>query len=409
MPVYGDRPASPYRIALSTPGALAFYLTAAPGRAGIAMTGLGLIWLVHWGSGSFGAAGIVGGAFAVAEAVAGPQVARAIDKLGQTLVLPLLLLVHGVAIAALILAVAHRAPVPAEAAIAVVAGTALPELGALSAARWSWLLDGDPALPSAFALEALSNELAFLVGPLLVSLVSTLVAPVMGSALAAALIVLGGAGLTLQTGTAPPTTRASEGLEPRRGRLLDPGFAVLVAVTLGLGVFFGAMTVSTTAFAVARGRAGLVGPLNALSSATGIAGGWLFGRRRWRRSPSALLGLALALLAACAIPFLVLGSMPALAVTLFAGGLFLAPVMVESSVMARGVVDRSRLTQAFTWLSSASAAGSGLGTAIAARIAGTAGHRGGFALAGVAVLVAAIATAVARRAGWWPAGPRPDA
>lgn len=409
MPGHADRSTSPYRAALSAPGALAFYLTAAPGRAGVAMTGLGLIWLVHWGSGSFGAAGIVGGAFAVAEAVAGPQVARAIDRYGQTLVLPILLVVHGAAMAALILAVAHRAPVPAEAAIAVVAGTALPEIGALSAARWSWLLDGDPALPSAFALEALSNELAFLVGPLVVSLVSTLAAPVVGSALAAALIVLGGAGLTLEAGTAPPAGRVSEELEPRRGRLLDPAFAMLVAVTLGLGILFGAMTVSTTAFAVNLDRADLVGPLNGLSSATGIAGGWLFGRRRWRRSPSTLLGLALALLAACTIPVLVLGSLPALAVTLFASGLFLAPVMVESSVMARGVVDRSHLTQAFTWLSSASAAGSGLGTAIAARIAGTAGGRGGFALAGTAVLLAAIATSVARRAGWWPGGPRPDA
>ncbi|HEX4212574.1 MAG TPA: MFS transporter [Candidatus Dormibacteraeota bacterium] len=402
MPAFARRTQSPYRAALSTPGALAFYVTAVPGRLGIAMTGLGLIWLVHRGSGSFAAAGVVGGAFAVAEAVAGPQVARVIDRFGQTRVLPACVAIHAAAIAALILAVLHGVPTPAEAAIAMIAGAALPEIGALSAARWSWLLEADDVLPSAFALEALSNEIAFLIGPVLVSGISTLVDPIVGSALAAGLIVLGGAGLALQPGTAPPAGPAAAISGSRQGLLVDPAFAVLIAVNLLLGILFGAFTVSTTAFAVVRGRAGLAGPLNGLMSATGIAGGWLYGRRRWRSHPWRQLGLALAMLAVCCLPVLVLGSLPGLGLTLLAGGLFLAPAMVQSSVLTRSVVERSRLTQAFTWLSSASAAGSGLGTAIAARTAESLGGRGGFALAAAAIALAAISTGVAGRAGWWP-------
>lgn len=36
-----------YRVLLRTPGAAAFFLTATAGRVGIAMTSLGIVWLVQ--------------------------------------------------------------------------------------------------------------------------------------------------------------------------------------------------------------------------------------------------------------------------------------------------------------------------------------------------------------------------
>jgi hypothetical protein len=42
-----------YRTLLRAPGAAAFFLTAAAGRVGIAMTSLGIVWLVHARTGSY--------------------------------------------------------------------------------------------------------------------------------------------------------------------------------------------------------------------------------------------------------------------------------------------------------------------------------------------------------------------
>ena len=92
-------PTTTYAAALRTPGAWKFYLAAAPARIGIAMTGLGIVWLVHGSTGSYAAAGSVTGGFAVAEALAGPQVARLIDRFGQTRMLPITLLAHAAAVA----------------------------------------------------------------------------------------------------------------------------------------------------------------------------------------------------------------------------------------------------------------------------------------------------------------------
>src|SRR6185503_12321448 len=49
---------------------------AAVGRVGIAMTGLGLVWLLHARTGSYGTAGLAAAGFALAEALIGPQLAR---------------------------------------------------------------------------------------------------------------------------------------------------------------------------------------------------------------------------------------------------------------------------------------------------------------------------------------------
>ena len=91
MPALTGRISTPrtsYGSVLRMPGAWKFFLAAAPARIGIAMTGLGIVWLVHGSTGSYAVAGTVTGGFAVAEALAGPQVARLIDRYGQTRMLP---------------------------------------------------------------------------------------------------------------------------------------------------------------------------------------------------------------------------------------------------------------------------------------------------------------------------------
>ena len=221
-----------YRTLLRAPGAAAFFLTATVGRIGIAMTGLGIVWLVHARTGSYATAGLVTGGFAVAEAVTGPQLARLIDRVGQSRVLPPALLAHAAAVATLLALVSAGAPDWLMTAGGVLAGATIPQLGALSAARWAALLGDEratglpaTALPTAFALESLANEVAFLAGPALVSILGASGYPEAGSVLAATLVVAGGLCFAAQRRTAPPTSGAAErrtGLT-RAARCCAPG------------------------------------------------------------------------------------------------------------------------------------------------------------------------------------------
>ncbi|MFI7364392.1 MFS transporter [Streptomyces sp. NPDC050149] len=382
-----------YRTLLRTPGAAAFFLTATTGRLGIAMTGLGIIWLVHDRTGSYAAAGLVTGGFAVAEALAGPQLARLIDRFGQTRVLPPVLLAHATAVVTLLTLVENGSPRGLLTAAGVLVGATIPQLGALSAARWSALLRGERAasLPTAFALESLGNGLCYLAGPALVTAVGAGSDPAYGMALATALVIGGGLALAAQRGTAPPMSGAAERKGAGRS-LRRPGFAVQVGVNLCLGLYFGAMQVSVAAFAVERGAADA--PLYMVSNCAGLLAGWLYGLRRWRVAPQLQLAMLSAGLAVSCLPLLVVGSLPEAGLALAFTGMAIPPILVLSSVLTAAAVERAALTQAFTWLNSASAAGSAGAAAMSGRAVDAYGAHGGFAIAAAAAVAMAVPAAV---------------
>ncbi len=386
---------STYRTLLRTPGAAAFFATASVGRVGIAMTSLGLVWLVHDRTGSYAVAGMVTGSFAVAEAVVGPQVARVIDRLGQTRVLPPVLLAHAAAVAVLLVLVTGDGPVWSMAAGGVLAGATIPQLGALSAARWSTVLrdDAATALPTAFSLESLSNGSAYLVGPVLVSAVAATGHPELGTALAAALIVGGGLALAAQGRTAPPPADPLAGRRSLGRSLLGRTFVVLVGVSLGIGAFFGAIQVSVTAFAVESGAPGTAAPLYAVSSCAGLLAGWLYGTRRWRAVPAVQLTLATAGLAIACLLLLAADSPVTVAVGLAVTALAVPPILVLCSVIAESTVPRAVFTQAFTWLNSASAAGTAGTAAVGGRVIDSFGSHGGFVTAAVAAAAMTVIAA----------------
>ena len=388
-----------YRTLLRAPGAAAFFLTAAVGRVGIAMTSLGIVWLVHARTGSYATAGLVTGGFAVAEAVAGPQLARLADRFGQTRVLPPALLAHAGAVTALLALVTAGTPDWLMTAGGVLAGATIPQLGALSAARWAALLrDGRAAaLPTAFALESLANELAYLAGPALVSILGASGYPAAGTVLAAVLVVAGGMCFAAQRRTAPQTSCAAGQHRTGRG-LLRPGFAVLVGVNLAIGGFFGGMQISVTAFALEHGSAVIAAVLFTVSSCASLLAGWLYGLRQWRTVPRVQLAVAAGGLAIGCLPLLLARSPFELGFGLALTGLAIPLILILCSLLAEASVHRAVLTQAFAWLNSASAAGSAGAAAAAGWAVDTFGTHGGLAVAAIAAGAMAVLALAGLRA-----------
>jgi MFS family permease len=358
---------SGYRSLLRTPGAAAFFLTAAAGRVGIAMTGLGLVWLLHARTGSYGTAGLASAGFALAEALVGPQLARLVDRYGQTRVLPCCLLAHGAAIGCVLASTSSAAAVVA----ATCAGAVVPQLGALSGARWAHLLRGERSgeLPTAFSLESLANATGFLVGPVLVTALGAAGHTALASGLAAALILGGGAALAAQRRTAPPPARDRHERAGAGRTLLRPTFLLLALLNLAIGLYFGTMGLSVSSFAVGHGMPGAATPIVAASSLSGLVAGWVYGLRRHTLPARRQLLVSTAWLTGTAVllPFapsaLWLGA--AVVVTEAA----VPPTLVLLSVLTEKAVHPRALTQAFTWHNSASAAGSALAASLAGRAA----------------------------------------
>jgi MFS family permease len=381
---------------LSLPGARGFFGTAASARLGVAMSSGAVLWAVRGATGSFGSAGVCTALFAVAEASAGPQIARLVDERGQRRILPWSVGVFTLAVAALVVGARLHLALPVLAVSATVAGASIPQVGAYAAARWRHVVHNPDQVSSALSLEAAVNDLAFLCGPMLVSSLSAIWYPAAGLTLAGGLIAVGMALLLAQHRSEPPAQgRSVHRLVDRR--LLTPAVFALFALNMSMGFFFGAIPVTIIAFAFAHHAAAATGLITVPSSLTSLAAGLAYGAHARRFDPVATI---LAMSCVLALGTAALALVPNIALMVvcysFVGGA-VAPVLVPAGILLQRLTDPGVYTQAMTWMNSASAAG----IAVAAPIAGFAVQAGDWrygclVTAGLAATLP-VTVAIARR------------
>src|SRR3954469_14783824 len=99
------------------------------GRLPMAMLSIGLLVHTQAATREYAAAGLVAGAFALAQGVGGPVLGRAVDRRGQSRVLAAAALLCATALIATSV-LPHAAPVALRVALAAAAGAAMPPIGA---------------------------------------------------------------------------------------------------------------------------------------------------------------------------------------------------------------------------------------------------------------------------------------
>lgn len=265
-----------YRSTLLTPGAVRFFGPAAVARLGVAMSRLAVLWAVQGAEGSFGQAGAATGALAVADAVAGPQIARLVDRWGQRRVMTFVTAAFVAAGIAIALGTATGWPAGATVMLSALAGASAPPVGALSAARWRAVTRTPQHVRAALSLEGSLNDATFLVGPVLVTTISATVASWSGLVLAVALVGVGMAGVLTASASEPRPAGRSRGLVMDR-RLLGPQFLVLFVTNLAMGLFFGGIPVAVMAFALANGVGSLAGVVAAVGGVVSLVAGIVYG------------------------------------------------------------------------------------------------------------------------------------
>ena len=160
---------NPYAQIFSIPGTWRFSAAGLIGRMQMSMYGLGTVLLIAASTGRYGMAGAVASAGALGSAFVAPQVARLADQRGQRTVLRPLVTAFAFATAGLITAVEVHAPDWVLFIPAVLSGASMPSLGSMVRARWNNLLAGSPQLHTAFSFESVADELVFVLGPAVVT------------------------------------------------------------------------------------------------------------------------------------------------------------------------------------------------------------------------------------------------
>lgn len=383
-----------YRRVLARPGAFAFSSAALVARLPISMVGLGIVLLVEERTGSYGLAGTVAAVFVLAEAAFAVLHGRWVDHFGQARVLPLAISVFGAGLALMMLAVEQGWARPWTYVFAAVAGASLPQVGASVRTRWSHLLDEPGDKQTAFALEAVLDEVVFVVGPVLVTLLATGWHPVAGLSVAVVSGVLGTFALAVQRRTEPPAGRASPTVErsPMPWRLVLP----LALVCLTLGALFGAAEVTTVAFAEEQGARWVAGWLLAAWSFGSLVAGLVTGAVVWRSGPDVRLRWGSAAMALAMAPLAFVSSVPLMAVVLLVGGLAIAPTLISAMTMVEQGVPSGRLTEGMAILHTGIVAGVAPGASIAGFVVDHHGASAAYAVALAGGVLGALAAQTAR-------------
>ena len=154
-----------YRQVLSKPGAAAFSASGFLARLPISMVTLGIVLLVSARTDSYGLAGGISAALVIATCLAALLQGRLVDRLGQARVLLPAITICTVSLSLLVWAVEAGYRVPLPHIFAAVAGAALPAVGAASGPAGPTCSTDPAELQTAFALEAVVDEVRVHVRP----------------------------------------------------------------------------------------------------------------------------------------------------------------------------------------------------------------------------------------------------
>ncbi|MFE0508472.1 MFS transporter [Streptomyces sp. NPDC058964] len=387
-------PLAPYRRLFARPGTRAFTAGNLIARLPMGMFGVSAVVMIAGARGSYALAGAVTATGLAATALAGPWVARLVDRYGQARVAVPATVAAVLGSLALLLCVRRGAPDwTLFAAYAATATT--PNVGGLSRARWAHLLRDDPgALHTANSFEQAADELCFMLGPVLASFLTGTLFPEAGTLVGAALLLTGMFLFTAQRATEPPPRALTRAASPLR----TPGIPPLLACFVATGAVFGSMEVVTIAYADAQGHRSAAGAVLALQAAGSCAAGLMYGALK--PAGPRLSRCLLAMTALMSLPLLAArttGSLWVLAAALLAAGMATAPTMVTAMTLVQRRTPEERLNEGMslvvTGLLTGIACGSAGGGFLAEHASPAAAFATPLAAAAVALLINSSTTA----------------
>lgn len=383
-------------------------------RLPLAMLTVGALALVQAVSQSYAIGGYAAGAVGIGSAAGAPVFGYLADRTGQRPVLLVAAAANTLAICGLI-AATYLVPDFSVGSVLVILASALlmgitcPQVGPLARVRWMALTakGGRPRdLDTALSYESTADELTFVMGPALVGLLASALAPWLPLALAALItITLVSAFAIHRTHYAVVPVRKyaarqrTESMADRQTNWWPVSVPVLGMICMG--TFFGSTQTALFAFAGAGSGAAAQGGL--LYAAMGLSSAaaalsvayWptkFSNPARWISAAAAMAALTLLLF----LP----QSPAAMLLALFVLGFSVGPTMVTIFSVAGDIAPGDRLGTVMTLLASGTVAGTAIGSALGGAIAERAGYTAAFivpALAAAMLLLLGAATLIIRR------------
>ncbi|MFJ7340234.1 MFS transporter [Streptomyces sp. NPDC101110] len=350
------------------------------GRLPCATAPIAIVLFVRAEGGTYTLAGALAAVYGVANAVGQPVLGRIVDLCGQPRVQLPAAVLSGVAMA--VFAFAGIGTLPLAYAAVAGAGLFTPPLEGGLRALWPSVLRREDQVHTAYAMDAVAQEVMFTVGPLLVTLCVSL-----WSAQAALLLlnVVGVLGALSVVVSEPSRAWRSAPREAHwLGALRSSGLLALLTAFLFIGMALGSITVASVPYADEHGGDAVYGWLMAALGFGALVGGTVYGARQWAGEPARRLRVLVALLVVCYLPLMLMPDAVAMVALTALAGVFLAPAIACAFVLVDRHAPRGTVTEAFSWLVTTFTVGHSVGTGVAGPVVEQGGALWGFAVPGVA-------------------------
>lgn len=358
------------------------------------MLQLGMVLLVTTSTGSLGYAGVSAGALSIGAAAGGPYVGRLADRHGQRPVIVAASVLNALSAVLFVAEVALDAPRWLVLVTAAATGASTPQIGPLMRSRWVRMLRSREQLSTAMSWEGAADEIVYILGPVVVSLL-TLISPSLAMLVGAGMVAVFGvwAGLHASAAAAGPTGPHAVAAPVWR----DPAVISLLLVSVAIGTFFGGSQTAVTAVATLSGVAASAGLLYA---AMGV-GSALTGLGTAALPARFALGDRMVVftwwLVAAVVPLLFITSIPVVAVLLFLVGCGVGPSLITVYSLAERAVSPERTGVTMTLISAASVVGYSIGAGVGGNLAEDGGPGAAFVVSLSAVGVAAVVATLRRQ------------
>ncbi|MFG2384297.1 MFS transporter [Streptomyces avermitilis] len=370
------------------------------GRLPNATAAIAVVLFIRAEGGTYSLAGALAAVYGVANAVGQPLLGRLVDLYGQPRVQLPAALVSALAMTAF--ALSGTDPLPLAYASMAVAGLFTPPLEGGLRALWPSVLRREDQVHTAYAMDAVAQEVMFTVGPLLVTLCVALWSA------QAALVVLNVIGVlgALSVVVSPPSRawRSAPREAHWLGALRSPGLLALLGAFLFVGLALGSITVAGVSYADDNGGDAVYGWLMAALGLGALVGGTVYGARQWSGAPERRLRGLVALLAVCYLPLVLVPGPVAMTALTALAGVFLAPCIACAFIIVDRHAPSGTVTEAFSWLVTTFTVGASVGTGLAGPVVEWGGTLWGFALPGVAGAVSLLVLLATGRVLAAPAG-----
>ncbi|MGW1587538.1 MFS transporter [Streptomyces sp. NPDC002386] len=356
------------------------------GRLPNATAAIALVLFVRAEGGTYGLAGALAAVYGVANAVGQPVLGRLVDLYGQPRVQLPAAVLSALAMAAF--AFAGTGSLPLACAAVAAAGLFTPPLEGGLRALWPSVLRREEQVHTAYAMDAVAQEVIFTVGPLLVTLCVSLWSE------RAALLVLNAVGVlgALSVVLSPPSRawRSAPREAHWLGALRSPGLLALLAAFLFVGIALGSITVASVPYADEHGGDAVYGWLMAALGLGALIGGTVYGARSWSGAPERRLRVLVALLAVCYLPLMLMPGPVAMVLLSLVSGVFLAPCIACAFIIVDRHAPSGTVTEAFSWLVTTFTVGASVGTGLAGPVVQAGGPLWGYAVPGAAGAVSLL-------------------